>query len=48
MDRNKRYAAELELNNICRQGADYVSPSDVLSPASQKLVGFKQRQINKQ
>ncbi|KAI5365114.1 hypothetical protein Slin15195_G046520 [Septoria linicola] len=27
----------------------YVSPSDaILSPASQKLAGFKQRQINKQ
>ncbi|KAI6891106.1 hypothetical protein D0869_08735 [Hortaea werneckii] len=32
-----------------KQGDTYVSPSDaIMSPASQKLQGFKQRQINKQ
>ncbi|RMY27716.1 hypothetical protein D0866_09947 [Hortaea werneckii] len=40
------------LTIICgssKQGDTYVSPSDaIMSPASQKLQGFKQRQINKQ
>ena len=32
-----------------KQSGNYISPSDaILSPASQKLAGFKQRQINKQ
>ncbi|KAK5121916.1 hypothetical protein LTR85_004488 [Meristemomyces frigidus] len=32
-----------------KQCGTYVSPSDaILSPASEKLAGFKQRQINKQ
>lgn len=32
-----------------KQSGTYISPSDaILSPASQKLAGFKQRQINKQ
>jgi hypothetical protein len=32
-----------------KQPGAYVSPSDaILSPASSKLAGFKQRQINKQ
>ncbi|EMC97364.1 hypothetical protein BAUCODRAFT_33083 [Baudoinia panamericana UAMH 10762] len=32
-----------------KQSAAYISPSDaILSPASQKLSTFKQRQINKQ
>jgi phosphoribosylamine-glycine ligase len=32
-----------------KQPGTYVSPSDaILSPASSKLAGFKQRQINKQ
>ncbi|EMF12059.1 uncharacterized protein SEPMUDRAFT_149842 [Sphaerulina musiva SO2202] len=32
-----------------KSNGTYVSPSDaILSPASQKLAGFKQRQINKQ
>lgn len=31
------------------QSGTYISPSDaILSPASEKLAGFKQRQINKQ
>lgn len=35
--------------NNNKQSGNYVSPSDaILSPASQKLAGFKQRQINKQ
>ncbi|KAK5134914.1 hypothetical protein LTR08_006004 [Meristemomyces frigidus] len=32
-----------------KQSGAYVSPSDaILSPASEKLMGFKQRQINRQ
>ncbi|CAK3836550.1 Hypothetical predicted protein [Lecanosticta acicola] len=32
-----------------KQSGPYISPSDaILSPATQKLAGFKQRQINKQ
>lgn len=39
-------AAETTLS---QQGQTYISPSDaIMSPASQKLAGFKQRQINKQ
>lgn len=35
--------------NNKKQSGSYISPSDaILSPASQKLAGFKQRQINKQ
>lgn len=31
------------------QNGTYISPSDaILSPATQKLAGFKQRQIGKQ
>ncbi|TKA28974.1 hypothetical protein B0A50_03386 [Salinomyces thailandicus] len=39
----------LEQKNEGLQSGNYVSPSDaILSPASQKLAGLKQRQINKQ
>ena len=38
----------LTLRNSKGSGS-YISPSDaIMSPASQKLAGFKQRQINKQ
>ncbi|EME82093.1 uncharacterized protein MYCFIDRAFT_77611 [Pseudocercospora fijiensis CIRAD86] len=39
-----------QVSGLNRKGnGTYVSPSDaILSPASQKLAGFKQRQINKQ
>ncbi|KAF2773507.1 hypothetical protein EJ03DRAFT_100703 [Teratosphaeria nubilosa] len=41
---------EQKKKNVGEDGQDgtYISPSDaIMSPASQKLAGFKQRQINK-
>ncbi|EME43138.1 hypothetical protein DOTSEDRAFT_173806 [Dothistroma septosporum NZE10] len=38
-----------QIANSNATGDKYISPSDaILSPASQKLAGFKQRQMNKQ
>jgi hypothetical protein len=47
-----RVAADITcclLLSFRKQTTSYVSPSDAIqSPASQKLAGFKQRQINRQ
>ena len=46
-----RHTTEQQHTEVHRRkpGQTYISPSDqILSPASQKLSNFKQRQINKQ